>query len=101
MLWIRAPASTPEAQLRSVAGGCPRGPGPPDRARRGHRSRGMKRMTSSGLTAQEILPADGCRGALVGRVWRPYGSGPSVVAIRADATGEARAIDVTATFPTV
>ena len=49
-------------------------------------------MSLSGLTAREILPADGCRGALVGRVWRPDVAGPSVVAIRADADGAARAL---------
>ncbi len=58
-------------------------------------------MSSSGLTAREILPADGCRGALVGRVWRPDAAGPSVVAIRADSAGEARVVDITAAFPTV
>jgi fumarylacetoacetate (FAA) hydrolase family protein len=58
-------------------------------------------MSLSGLTAREILPADGCRGALVGRVWRPDVAGPSVVAIRADADGAARIVDVTAAFPTV
>jgi fumarylacetoacetate (FAA) hydrolase family protein len=58
-------------------------------------------MALSGLTAREILPADGCRGALAGRVWRPDVAGPSVVAIRADSTGEARVIDVTAAAPTV
>ncbi|MGH1589084.1 fumarylacetoacetate hydrolase family protein [Methylobacterium phyllosphaerae] len=55
----------------------------------------------SALTAREILPADGCRGALVGRVWRPDVQGPSVVAIRADESGTARAIDVTRGVPTV
>ena len=58
-------------------------------------------MSLSGLTARAILPADGCRGALVGRVWRPDAQGPSVVAIRADASGEARVIDVTPRLPTV
>ncbi|MCJ2138362.1 fumarylacetoacetate hydrolase family protein [Methylobacterium sp. J-026] len=58
-------------------------------------------MSSSGLTAHAILPADGCRGALVGRVWRPEAQGPSVVAIRAGAPGEARVVDVTARLPTV
>jgi len=33
------------------------------------------------LNASEILPVDGCRGALAGRVWRP-GIGPCLVAIR-------------------
>ncbi|WP_342106522.1 fumarylacetoacetate hydrolase family protein [Methylobacterium sp. SI9] len=58
-------------------------------------------MSLSGLNVQAILPADGCRGALVGRVWRPEAQGPSVVAIRADASGEARVIDVTPRLPTV
>jgi len=35
------------------------------------------------LNASEILPVDGCRGALAGRVWRP-GIGPCLVAIRED-----------------
>jgi len=35
----------------------------------------------SSLNATEILPADGYRGALAGRVWRP-GIGPCVVAVR-------------------
>ncbi|MGU3423222.1 fumarylacetoacetate hydrolase, partial [Methylobacterium sp. D54C] len=43
----------------------------------------------------------GCRGALVGRVWRAGVAGPSVVAIRADADGAARIVDVTAAFPPV
>ena len=58
-------------------------------------------MSLSGLTARAILPADGCRGTLVGRVWRPDAHGPSVVAIRADASGEARVLDVTPCLPTV
>lgn len=39
----------------------------------------MNRLFS--LNASEILPVDGCRGALAGRVWRP-GIGPCLVAIR-------------------
>jgi fumarylacetoacetate (FAA) hydrolase family protein len=35
------------------------------------------------LTPANTLPADGTKGALAGRIWRP-GIGPSVVAIRAD-----------------
>ena len=35
------------------------------------------------LTPANTLPADGTRGALAGRIWRP-GIGPSVVAIRAE-----------------
>jgi fumarylacetoacetate (FAA) hydrolase family protein len=34
------------------------------------------------LNAAAILPDDGEAGALVGRVWLPAASGPSVVAIR-------------------
>ena len=41
----------------------------------------MNRLFS--LNASEILPVDGCRGALAGRVWRP-GIGPCLVAIRED-----------------
>ncbi len=40
-------------------------------------------MTLS-LNPTSTLPADGTAGTLVGRVWRPELSGPSVVAIRAD-----------------
>ncbi|SDN17508.1 Fumarylacetoacetate (FAA) hydrolase family protein [Methylobacterium phyllostachyos] len=58
-------------------------------------------MSLSDLNAQAILPADGCSGALVGRVWHPDARGPSVVAIRADASGEPRVIDVTPRLPTV
>ena len=58
-------------------------------------------MPLSGLNAHAILPVDGCRGSLVGRVWRPDAQGPSVVAIRAGASGEARVIDVTPRLPTV
>ena len=39
----------------------------------------MNRLSS--LNATEILPVDGYRGALAGRVWRP-GIGPCVVAVR-------------------
>ena len=48
------------------------------------------------LTEQATLPVDGYAGALVGRVWRPEVSGPSVVAVRADGV-----FDVSAAFPTV
>jgi fumarylacetoacetate (FAA) hydrolase family protein len=58
-------------------------------------------MSASDLSARAILPVDGCRGALVGRVWRPDVGGPSVVAIRADGSGEARVVDVTERLPTV
>ena len=58
----------------------------------------MDRLT---LRAADILPEDGCKGALVGRIWRPGVSGPSVVAIRQGVDGAAHAIDITATHRTV
>jgi fumarylacetoacetate (FAA) hydrolase family protein len=48
------------------------------------------------LTAQDLLPEDGTRGALAGRVWLPQAGGPAVVAIRDEGV-----FDVTARFPTV
>lgn len=48
------------------------------------------------LTAQDLLPEDGTKGALVGRVWLPQPGGPAVVAIRDEGV-----FDVTARFPTV
>jgi fumarylacetoacetate (FAA) hydrolase family protein len=48
------------------------------------------------LNAAAILPDDGETGALVGRVWLPAASGPSVVAIRK--TG---VFDITSRYPTV
>lgn len=48
------------------------------------------------LTVQDLLPEDGARGTLVGRVWLPQVNGPAVVAVRADGV-----FDVTAEFPTV
>jgi len=48
------------------------------------------------LTVTDVLPRDGTRGALVGRVFLPEASGPSVVAVRA-----AGVFDVSGTFPTV
>ncbi len=48
------------------------------------------------LTARELLPEDGTKGTLVGRVWLPQAEGPAVVAIRDDGV-----FDVTARFPTV
>jgi len=48
------------------------------------------------LDPRETLPADGFAGTLVGRVWRPDVSGPSVVALRADGV-----YDITAAFPTM
>ncbi|MXQ11418.1 fumarylacetoacetate hydrolase family protein [Microvirga makkahensis] len=53
----------------------------------------MKRPSSS--NAAEILPVDGYRGALAGRVWRP-GVGPSVVAVR-----EEGVFDISETFATM
>lgn len=51
------------------------------------------RMT---LTAKDVLPEDGTRGTLVGRVWLPQVNGPAVVAVRSDGV-----FDVTARFPTI
>jgi fumarylacetoacetate (FAA) hydrolase family protein len=48
------------------------------------------------LTVGSVLPDDGTRGTLVGRVWLPQAEGPAVVAVRADGV-----FDVTASFPTV
>ncbi|WP_414474109.1 fumarylacetoacetate hydrolase family protein [Microvirga sp. M2] len=49
----------------------------------------------SSMNAADILPVDGYRGALAGRVWRP-GLGPCVVAIR-----EEGVIDISATCATM
>jgi fumarylacetoacetate (FAA) hydrolase family protein len=48
------------------------------------------------LTANDVLPDDGAKGSLVGRVWRPDAEGPAVVAVRADGV-----FDVTSAFSTV
>ncbi|MCP3470929.1 fumarylacetoacetate hydrolase family protein [Bradyrhizobium sp. CCGUVB1N3] len=48
------------------------------------------------LTARDVLPEDGTRGTLVGRVWLPQVDGPAVVAVRSDGV-----FDVTARFPTI
>ncbi|MDB5606832.1 MAG: putative 2keto3deoxyxylonate dehydratase [Bradyrhizobium sp.] len=48
------------------------------------------------LNAAAILPDDGEAGALVGRVWLPAASGPSVVAIRDNGV-----FDITWRYPTV
>ena len=48
------------------------------------------------LTANDVLPDDGAKGTLVGRVWRPDVAGPAVVAVRADGV-----FDITSTFSTV
>lgn len=50
------------------------------------------------LDPSRCLPADGCAGTLVGRIWSTHGAvpGPSVVAIRADGV-----YDLSATFPTM
>ncbi|MCJ2015625.1 fumarylacetoacetate hydrolase family protein [Methylobacterium sp. J-076] len=58
-------------------------------------------MDSLRLSAAHILPADGCDGALVGRIWRPEHDGPSVVALRDGPDGAARVIDITAAHLTV
>jgi len=48
------------------------------------------------LTVKDLLPEDGTRGTLVGRVWLPQVNGPAVVAVRGDGV-----FDVTARFPTI
>jgi len=48
------------------------------------------------LTAKDVLPEDGTRGTLVGRVWLPQAQGPAVVAISGDGV-----FDVSGKFPTV
>jgi fumarylacetoacetate (FAA) hydrolase family protein len=48
------------------------------------------------LTAKGILPDDGTKGTLVGRVWLPQATGPAVAVIRDDGV-----FDVTTRFPTV
>ncbi|MBI5263744.1 MAG: fumarylacetoacetate hydrolase family protein [Bradyrhizobium sp.] len=48
------------------------------------------------LTAKDVLPEDGAKGALAGRIWLPHAKGPAVVAVREDGV-----FDVTAQFPTV
>lgn len=48
------------------------------------------------LSAATILPHDQTAGGLVGRVWLPAASGPSVVAIR-----DSGVYDITAQYPTV
>jgi len=53
-------------------------------------------MPAMNLTPEISLPADGCVGALAGRVWRPEFGGPSVAAIRDDGV-----FDVSSAFPTM
>jgi fumarylacetoacetate (FAA) hydrolase family protein len=48
------------------------------------------------LSAKDVLPDDGTRGTLAGRVWLPQVQGPAVVAVRADGV-----FDVSARFPTM
>jgi len=48
------------------------------------------------LTVKDLLPEDGTKGTLVGRVWLPQANGPAVVAVRGEGV-----FDVTAKFPTV
>lgn len=48
------------------------------------------------LTVKDLLPEDGTKGTLVGRVWLPQVNGPAVVAVRGDGV-----FDVTAKFSTV
>jgi fumarylacetoacetate (FAA) hydrolase family protein len=52
--------------------------------------------TMISLNAAAVLPDDGTAGTLVGRVWLPSASGPSVVAVRDNGF-----YDVTSRFPTV
>jgi fumarylacetoacetate (FAA) hydrolase family protein len=52
--------------------------------------------TMISLNAAAILPDDATAGTLVGRVWLPSASGPSVVAVR-----DGGLYDVTSRFPTV
>jgi fumarylacetoacetate (FAA) hydrolase family protein len=47
-------------------------------------------------STKDVLPEDGTRGALVGRVFLPDVGGPAVVAVRDDGV-----FDVSATFPTI
>ena len=47
------------------------------------------------LTVKDLLPEDGTKGTLVGRVWLPQVNGPAVAAVRSDGV-----FDVTAKFPT-
>ena len=48
------------------------------------------------LTPNDVLPADGTHGTLVGRVWLPQAGGPAVAAVRPDGV-----FDVSAHFATV
>ena len=48
------------------------------------------------LAAKDVLPEDGTRGTLVGRIFLPQAQGPAVVAVRDDGV-----FDVTARFATV
>jgi len=48
------------------------------------------------MSAANVLPDDRLAGALVGRVWLPAASGPSVVAVR-----ESGVYDITSHYPTV
>jgi len=48
------------------------------------------------LSAEDLLPGDGTRGTLAGRVFLPQAGGPAVVAVR-----DGGVFDVTARFPTV
>src|SRR5581483_3939792 len=48
------------------------------------------------LTARDMLPEDGTRGALAGRIWLPQAQGPAVAAVRGDGV-----FDVSANFPTI
>jgi fumarylacetoacetate (FAA) hydrolase family protein len=59
-------------------------------------ARYTEELSMISLNAAEILPDDGEAGALVGRVWLPAASGPSVVAVRDNGV-----FDITSRYPTV
>ncbi|MGH3495399.1 MAG: fumarylacetoacetate hydrolase family protein, partial [Sciscionella sp.] len=48
------------------------------------------------VSAASTLPADGCRGTLVGRIWNPQAGGPAPVVVR-----EGGVFDISASFATV
>src|SRR4051812_11826978 len=54
----------------------------------------MNHSTQSPSTVERFLPADGCAGTLVARVWQPGNdAGPCVVAIREDGVyGSSRSV---------
>ena len=58
------------------------------------RSENSEDAAMTTLTVKDLLPEDGTKGTLVGRVWLPQANGPAVVAVRGDGV-----FDVTAQFP--